>query len=397
MRGGCVAFLLGYNQAVTLARIGRLMLLLVLLIGAATPALADVSDAIHPLHTHNVILLTVDGLRIQELFAGMDPVVARKAKRSGIYDLERARKRFWRDTPEERRRALLPYFWDHLAPLGIVLGDKWKGSSVTPRNPLLFSAPGYAEILTGQYQPDVVSNDVKRYGHPTVLQFVKRELGLGSRQVATIGSWDGFATLSSSEGGAFFTNAGYERVPADIATPRMTWLSDLQFEVMALWEEGRSDAVTFNLALEYLKTQRPRLLYVALDESDDWAHARRYDRLLDYINVLDSYLKTLWETVESLDGYRGRTTLIVTTDHGRGVTPSDWVDHDAGVAGSEDIWIAVIGPDTPGRGEVAPSPTVHQADIAATLLGFLGLDPRKFNPEAGPPIAAAFATDGSRD
>jgi hypothetical protein len=38
---------------------------------------------------------------------------------------------------------------------------------------------------------------------------------------------------------------------------------------------------------------------------------------------------------------------------------------------------------------------VHQADIAATLLGFLGLDPRKFNPEAGPPIAAAFATDGA--
>jgi hypothetical protein len=372
------------------AAVGRLLLLLM---AAATPALAQSHPA---LRTHNVILLTVDGLRIQELFAGMDPVVAQKAKRSGIYDLERTRKRFWRDTPAARRRALLPYFWDRLAPQGIVLGDKWKGSRVNPRNPLLFSAPGYAEILTGQYQPDVVSNDVKRYAHPTVLQFVQRELRLGPRQVAAIGSWEGFATLSSSEEGAFFTNAGYERVPAAIATPRMAFLSDLQFEIMALWEEGRSDAVTFNLALEYLKTQRPRLLYVALDESDDWAHARRYDRLLDYINVLDSYLKTLWETVESLDGYRGRTTLIVTTDHGRGVTPSDWVDHDEGIAGSEDIWIAVIGPDTPARGEVAPSPTVHQADVAATLLRFLGLDPRRFNPAAGPPIAAAFEADGAR-
>src|SRR5262249_39378960 len=153
----------------------------------------------------------------------------------------------------------------------------------------------------------------------------------------------------SSREGAFFTNAGYERVPAEIATPRMSLLSDLQFQVMALWEEGRSDSVTFNLALEYLKTQHPRLLYIALGESDDWAHARRYDRLLDYLEVLDSYLKTLWETIESREGYRGRTTLILTTDHGRGVTAKDWVDHDEGIEGSEDIWIAVIGPDTPHR------------------------------------------------
>jgi Type I phosphodiesterase / nucleotide pyrophosphatase len=344
--------------------------------------------------TRQVILVTVDGLRIQELFAGMDPVVSRKEKASGIYDIDRARARYWRDTPEARRAALFPFFWGRLAPQGIVLGNKWKGSSVQPRNPLLFSAPGYAEILTGEFQPDVVSNDVRRYAHPTVLEFVKSALGLGRLRVATIGSWEGFGTLSSSRADAFFTNTGYERIPRAIANPRMLWLSDLQFEVMALWEEGRSDAVTFNLALEYLKTQRPRLLYIALSESDDWAHARRYDRLLDYLNVLDGYLKALWEEVESLEGYRGRTTLIMTTDHGRGITPSDWVDHDEGVEGSEDIWIAVIGPDTPDRGEIGPYPTVHQADVAATLVRFFGLDPSRFNPRAGPPIPAAFS-DGA--
>ena len=83
------------------------------------------------------------------------------------------------------------------------------------------------------------------------------------------------------------------------------------------------------------------------------------------------------------------------TDHGRGVTPADWVEHDEGIAGSADIWIAVIGPDTPDRGEVAPYPTVHQADVAATLLRFFGLDPRAFNPEAGPPIPAALQADSA--
>jgi hypothetical protein len=362
---------------------------------AAGTSVVSGARAGRPLRTRNVILVTLDGLRIQEMFAGMDAVVSQKEKRSGIYDLERARSRYWRDTAEERRLALWPFFWGTLAGQGVVLGDKGKGSSVHPNNPHLFSAPGYAEILTGQYQPDVVSNDVKRYAHPTVLEFVRHELGLDKRQVATFGSWEGFATLSSSEDRAFFTNAGYERVPPDLANARMAYLSDLQFEIMALWEVGRSDAVTFHLALEYLKTQRPRLLYIALGESDDWAHARRYDRLLDYIHVVDGYLETLWKTVQSIDAYRDRTTLVLTTDHGRGVTPADWVDHDEGIAGSEDIWIAVIGPDTADVGDLAPSPTVHQADVAATLLKFFGLDPVKFNPAAGPPIPAAFADSGS--
>ena len=362
------------------------------LASAAAPERAATASATTPRRTKNVILLTLDGLRIQELFGGMDPLLAGKRvqKKSGIYDLDRARQRFWRDTPGERRAVLLPYFWGTLAPQGIVLGDKDRGCSVQPRNPLLFSAPGYAEILTGQPQPDVITNDTKRYPHRTVLEFVRSELRLGKRQVATIGSWDGFGTLSSSEADAFFTNTGYERVPAGMATPRMEFLGDLQFQIMALWEEGRSDAVTFNIALEYLRTERPRLLYIALGESDDWAHARRYDRLLDYINVADGYLRRLWQTLQSIDQYRGSTTLILTTDHGRGITPSTWVEHDQGIEGSENIWIAVIGPDTPRRGEVAPCDTLHQSDVAATLLRFFGLDGHLFNPQAGPPIAAAF-------
>src|SRR5580765_422668 len=102
--------------------------------------------------TRNVVFITLDGLRIQELFGGMDPVVSGNPKQSGIYDQKRARERYWRGTPEERRAALMPFFWGTLAPQGIVLGNSAKGSRMTPNNPLLYSEPGYAEILTGQYQ-----------------------------------------------------------------------------------------------------------------------------------------------------------------------------------------------------------------------------------------------------
>jgi hypothetical protein len=83
--------------------------------------------------------------------------------------------------------------------------------------------------------------------------------------------------------------------------------------------------------------------------------------------------------------------LIITTDHGRGIRPADWVSHGEGVKGAEDIWVAVVGPDTPNRGEVSDHPTVYQSDVAATLLQFFGLDDRDFNPQAGPPIPGSFA------
>ncbi len=343
-----------------------------------------------PMATRNVILVTLDGFRVQELFGGMDATISDKPRRSGIYDPERARKLYWRATPEERRAALMPFFWGTLAPGGMILGHHDRGSRVTPRNPLLFSYPGYAEILTGQYQPSITSNDLVRSPAETVLEFARRRLGLGKMEVAVIGSWDGFGYAAARSPDAFYMNTGYQEVEPETATPDMLRLSALQDQVMTLWETGRSDAVTMGLALDYMERYRPRVLYIALDETDDWAHARRYDRLLDDIHVIDGFLRRLWETIGALDAYRGCTTLLITTDHGRGRTPRDWVEHDAGIAGSEDIWVAVAGPDTPARGEAVPPGTLHQADIAATLLRFLGLDYREWNPQAGPPIEAVF-------
>jgi hypothetical protein len=340
--------------------------------------------------TRNVVLVTFDGVRIQEMFGGLDEVVAADAKRSGIYDIARARTLYDRPTPEARRAALMPYFWGTLAPQGVVLGDRSRGSIVAPRNPHAFSYPGYMEILTGRWQPEVTTNDLKRYPHTTFLEFARHALGLAPEHVAVFSSWEAHRLMASREEGAVFVNAGYERVPTALATAKMEWINDYQLHQMALWEESRPDSPTFHLALEYLKARRPRVLYIALGETDDWAHARRYDRLLDALHIYDEYLRLLWETIESMDGYHGRTTLVLTTDHGRGIRPKDWVDHDAGVRGSEDIWVAVIGPDTPDRGALAPAATVHQADVAATILKALGLDPREFDPMAGPPIAAAF-------
>jgi hypothetical protein len=358
---------------------------------AANPSTSPQKDV--EARGRNVVLITVDGLRTEEFFGGIDERVLASAENSGIEyesESERVRAAYGGSSPELSRSALMPFLWTELAPNGVVLGDENKGGGVRVTNRELFSAPGYVEILTGEPHHDVVSNDLIRYPYPSFMDYAKAGLGLGYTDVATIGSWEGFALLSSSRSDSFFTNAGFEEVAPEYATERMVWLGEIQHDIISLWPEGRSDAVSFGMAVETIQKFKPRVLYIAFGETDDWAHQRRYDRYLDYIHVFDSYVARLWTLLQGLDEYRDNTTLIITTDHGRPHDPREWVEHGAGMPGSEAIWIAMIGPDVPHRGEIAPATPVTQSDVAATALKALGLDYREFNPKMGPPIPDAF-------
>lgn len=365
----------------------RLVVALLAIASAAGPGLLAQSSA-H--RTRNLILITLDGVRWQELFSGMDSTISADTL-SGVYDLERLQRDYWRPTPEARRRALMPFFWDSLVPRGALLGDRTHGSLVSITNPHGFSAPGYQEILTGQYQPDVTTNDSVRYPHQTVLEYARRTLGLGQMQVTVFGSWENFRFYAASRPEAVYVNAGNDAVPEPFSTPLLARLASLQTRALALWEGSRLDAFTGAIGLEYLRRHQPRVVYFAFNDTDDLAHARRYDRLLDALHSTDDFLRELWRTVQSLPAYRDRTSLIITTDHGRGRSTKDWDDHGDGVPGSDEIWVSVIGPDTPARGATEGGGEVHQADVAATMLGLLGLDAVKFNPAAGPAIPGVGA------
>jgi bisphosphoglycerate-independent phosphoglycerate mutase (AlkP superfamily) len=171
----------------------------------------------------------------------------------------------------------------------------------------------------------------------------------------------------------------------------MKELSELQTRIMTPWDTVRHDYITLEMALEHLRTVKPRVAYIALGETDDWAHDRRYDRVLQAIEYFDSALRELWNFLESSAQYRGTTSLIITVDHGRGSTLEDWSSHGSKVKGAEQIWIAIAGPDTPGRGELSNTAPVFQRDVAPTMLDLLGIDYREYKGVLGKPIAAAKA------
>jgi phosphopentomutase len=160
----------------------------------------------------------------------------------------------------------------------------------------------------------------------------------------------------------------------------------LKAETPRVWEDEPFDAIPFYTAMEYLKEKKPRILYLSLGETDDWAHAGRYAEYLDAAHRVDAYLQALWEQVQSMPEYRGNTTLIFSPDHGRGKSPK-WKDHGQKIPDSKYIWMAFLGPDTPAMGERSNVPALTQSQIAATLAAFLGEDYVTGVPKAGKPIA----------
>jgi hypothetical protein len=338
--------------------------------------------------TESVILITLDGFRWQEMFGGADEALMNK-ENGGVENVDALKKAFWRDTPEARREALMPFFWGVIAKQGQVFGNAQKGSAAKVTNGKNFSYPGYHEILCGFPDPRIDSNAKRPNPNVTVLEWLNQKPPYRNR-VAAFCSWDVFPAILNRERSGVFINAAHEPVPDSNLTERQALLNRLMFEITPPWGGVRWDALTFYSAMEYLKKHKPRVLYLAFDETDDYAHSGRYDRYLEAARRTDEFIKTLWETLQSMPEYRGKTSLLLTTDHGRGDAPTDWRGHGENVKGAENIWIAALGPDTPALGERTNVAPVTQSQIAATLAALLGEDYCAAVPKAGKPIASVM-------
>lgn len=343
--------------------------------------------------TENLILVTADGLRWQEVFRGAEDALLAD-EQAGMKDAAQVRARFGAGANPQRRARLMPFLWEVVAAQGALFGNRDRGSEVAMRNPHRFSYPCYAELLTGRPQESVTSNELRPNPSLTVLEILRRHWRLPREKVALFGSWEVFAGIGAHEPGSIFINAGYRPLELAGASARLDELSRMQFELLTPWRSVRHDFITFEMALEYLRTARPRVLYLALGETDDWAHDRRYDRYLETAHYFDQCLRRLWEALERDEQYRGRTTLLVATDHGRGETREDWTRHGAAVEGAQYVWLAALGAGVAPLGDAGADHRFTLSDVAPTMLELAGADSRELGNGAGRPVAALRASRG---
>ncbi len=318
-----------------------------------------------------VILITLDGYRWQELFTGADPLLI--GNKEYVHEVEALKEAFWRETPEERREALMPFFWTQVSKMGQLHGNRALGSKVNLTNTMWFSYPGYNEILTGTADDkNIRSNDKIENPNTTILERYNNT-SEGKGKVAAFGSWDVFPFIINEKRSGVPVNAGFETATGTL-NEREKFLNELQGQVPSPWGSVRLDAFTHHYALEHMKKEHPKLLYISYGETDDFAHDGNYQAYLKSAHNTDALIKELWDFTQQDDFYKGQTVLIITTDHGRGTEPLDtWRSHGSDIKGADQVWMVTFGKDIQPLGEVKQEEQLFSNQIAPTILKILNI------------------------
>ncbi|MDH4066654.1 MAG: hypothetical protein OEW19_19815 [Acidobacteriota bacterium] len=141
-----------------------------LLLGVAMLGLAGAPTAQPPTPGPAVVLVTLDGARIEEMFGGLDREILRS-------------------TLEGSKRP--------------IAGNPARGSRVHLTNRHRFSYPGYSEMLVGRAHDDTIkSNDPVRNPYTTILEFIKARADLSREQVAVFASWSVFDAITEHTEGS---------------------------------------------------------------------------------------------------------------------------------------------------------------------------------------------------
>lgn len=315
-----------------------------------------------------VIVITLDGLRWQEVFTGADEALINNP--AHVRDIPATKAKFWRDTPEERREALLPFLWSYVPEHGYVLGNRKLESRVQVANPYRFSYPGYSELFCGFVDENINSNDPVGNPNVSVLEVVNQDPRYKGK-VMMYASWESIRYAVNNERGGFPGSARYEPGLSD--TPTTKVIDRMQEAMPRIWGGERFDAFTMAYALETLKKDRPKVFYVGLGDTDEFGHDRSYDRYLDITLETDRFIRDIVEYCESDPYYKGKTTYLISTDHGRG-RGENYTGHGANLRGSEETFLFAFGAGMPALGETKHNGPYYNKQMAAMIAHLTGVD-----------------------
>ena len=265
-----------------------------------------------------VVVISLDGVRSEEFF-------------QGAYSF------YGYNEPERSRAELFPFLWKDLAKRNktLILGDRFSTQErCLINNQVGLSLPAYADLLSATRQYNVVNNRFRgRVAYPTIPDRLIA-LGLAPQRIALFASWKHIENVASQNPvPAFHVETG--RIGTGEKPP---------------WKDARYDADLMISIKRFLQNNPapPRLLYIIFNDADEWGHLGHYENYLQAIRNQDGHVKDLFQTLESFDVFRGKTTYIITTDHGRG-RGRYWRHHSWRIGGTQFIWAFIYSPRMSGE------------------------------------------------
>jgi hypothetical protein len=282
---------------------------------------------------YNVVLVTLDGVRWQEFFGGMDPLLAPNA------------------SPE----PLFAHFRRRLAPRGALYGNPAANSEMNTSNLANASLAGYTSIFA-EVEQGCATNFCAQIAVPTFLDRLRDELQIPREDLAVFATWPKVALAVTGRGDVAEVRVGSDMPP---------WghqLMDVTFEM---------DRGTVAHGFEYLIQHSPRFFYLALLDSDRYGHQGNYPL---YAEVLRAYDRLLVKLLDRIDAGGRKTALIITTDHGRGLW-DQWTEHGPHTPAAARVWAFVMLPtDAAELALEAPDARAfNHHDVRYTIEALFGL------------------------
>ena len=317
----------------------------------------------------NIFIITTDGFRWEELFTGADSSLLFNT--NYVKDTSTLKYMYWANTAEERRQKLMPFTWNFIAQKGQLWGNRNFDNDISVANPYRFSYAGYNELLTGYADRAVITNKPRDNSNSNLLGYLNNQPQY-KNSVALFGSWKLFSYIVNGTQNKIPLNCGYQAASDDSLSITEQTVNYLQEKSEDNELPTRTDILTFTLATEYIKKKHPRIVFIGFGETDEFAHHSRYDNYLNQANLFDKFLAELWSLIQSDDFYKNKTTLFITTDHGRGRKANKWMTHGPFTAGSDETWVIQLGPNIQPLGEVKGKANYNNEQFAQTIAGYLG-------------------------
>jgi hypothetical protein len=281
-----------------------------------TSATAEIPDAgtsvCNGARAHGkVVVITIDGVRWQEIFGGTE--AGRPGEQLTASDL----------TPNLHA----------LGERGAFVGAPGYGS-ISATGPSFISFPGYTEMFSGHPAP-CQSNKCPRNIRTTVFD----EAWVAGETVAAFTSWRRIDLAATTMEKGFYRSCGDHR-------------------------ESRPDVETAAAAMAYYEREQPDVFFFGLAEPDTAAHHNDYP---EYVAKLRQADRLIGQLIAMTDP---DTHIFVTADHGRSWNFRDHITPDAA-----QVWMIAAGPRIPARGAVFSPKPRHLSNLAPTVRDVLGLSP----------------------
>jgi hypothetical protein len=270
-----------------------------------------------PYLTENVIIVIIDGLRNSEAF-------------------------------EDPTHQYIPHIWNDMRPDGTIytamLTSNWPRTTMCHFS-LLTGVRTNVELTFGH--PD----DSFRESHPTLFECYRKASALPMSETWIV---SGKAMLSAHD---------YSLHPAWGEACRSNLLFDTGFD-------SETMAVFYGVALR----DRPSLALINLRDVDAIGHGpfgATYEDYTDAIVLADTLVYRLWRNIQADPHYQNKTTLIVTSDHGR-MAGENHNPHGGPNHSDRHVMFLALGPDIKKGAVIGTRGDL--IDIPVTVAELLGFD-----------------------